>query len=176
MNLPKKCVVDTNVPITANLATQPDPGSDVPYACVQACIEAIDHVIKKRGLIIDTGDEIYGEYRHKLSMKGQPGVGDRFMKWVHDNRWSLPDDHRVRITRSGDSYEEFPMHDGLNNFDGSDRKFVAVSNAHPEKPPILQATDSKWWGWRDALAEVGIKVLFLCQEYVETKYAEKIRT
>jgi hypothetical protein len=175
MSLPIKCLVDTNVPKTANLATQPDPNSDVSDACVLACIEAVEHVIKKRGLIIDAGDEIFDEYRQQLSMKGQPGVGDRFMKWVHDNRWSLPDTHRVTITKTGDSYIEFPMHDGLNDFDKSDHKFVAVANAHRQKPPILQATDSKWWGWKDALAEVGIIVQFLCPEYVKTKYAEKIR-
>lgn len=176
MSLPKKCIVDTNVPKTANLATQPNPDSDVSDACVLACIEAVDHVIKKRGLIIDTGDEIFDEYRQQLSMKGQPGVGDRFMKWVHDNRWSLPDSDRVAISRNDDSYDEFPAHDGLKNFDKSDRKFVAVANAHSEKPPILQATDSKWWGWKDALAEVGITVQFLCPEYVKAKYAEKMGT
>lgn len=176
MSLPKKCLVDTNVPKTANLATQPDPDSDVSNACVLACIEAVEHVIKKRGMIIDAGDEIFDEYRQQLSMKGQPGVGDIFMKWVHDNRWSLHDSQRVTITRNGDSFDEFPTHDDLNDFDKSDRKFVAVANAHPEKPPILQATDSKWWGWKDALAEVGISVKFLCPEFVKAKYAEKMGT
>jgi hypothetical protein len=146
MSLPKKCLVDTNVPKIANLATKPNPDSDVSDACVLACIEAVEHVIKKRGLIIDAGDEIFDEYRQQLSMKGQPGVGDGFMKWVHDNRWSLPDTHRVTITKNGDSYDEFPTHDRLNDFDRSDRKFIAVANAHQGKPPILQATDSKWWG------------------------------
>ena len=56
----------------------------------------------------------------------------------------------------------------------SDRKFVAVANAHPAKPPILQSTDSKWWGWKEALQEVGITVHFLCPEYVKTLSGEKI--
>lgn len=176
MSLPKTCIVDTNVPKTANLATQPDPDSDVSDACVLACIEAVEHVIKKRGLIIDTGDEIFDEYRRQLSMKGQPGVGDLFMEWVFYNRWKLPESNRVAISKNGDSYDEFPAHDGLKNFDKSDRKFVAVANAHPEKPPILQATDSKWWGWKDALAEVEITVQFLCPEYVKAKYAKKMGT
>lgn len=97
-------------------------------------------------------------------MSGQPGVGDRFLKWVHDNRWGFPDSDRVRITSNGTSYMEFPNHEGLAAFDNSDRKFVATSNAHPRKPPILQATDSKWWGWKDALNRVGISVGFLCPE------------
>lgn len=176
MSLPKQCIVDTNVPKTANLATQPDPGADAPDDCVLACVEAIDHVIRKRGLIIDARDEIFDEYRQHLSLKGQPGVGDHFIKWVHDNRWSLPGSQRVAISKNGDSYEEFPIHDGLHDFDKSDRKFVAVSNAHPDKPPIIQATDSKWWGWKNALAEVDIAVHFLCPEYVRAKYAAKMGT
>ena len=96
------------------------------------------------------------------------------MKWVHDNRWTFPDADRVPITRNGESYDEFPDHAGLAHFDYSDRKFIAVSNAHPEKPPVLQATDSKWWGWKDALAEVGITVHFLCPEYAKAKYTEKM--
>lgn len=89
MSLPEKCVVDTNVPKTANLAINPG-RSDVPDACVLACVEAVEHVIKKRGLIIDAKDEIFAEYQRQLAMRGQPGVGDRFMKWAHDNRWASP--------------------------------------------------------------------------------------
>lgn len=172
--LPEKYLVDTNVPKIANLALDPDSIPDDLTGCVVSCIKAIEHVVKKGGLVIDSGDEIFDEYRHELSMKGQPGVGDKFMKWVHDNRWGFPEVDRVTITKNGDSYDEFPDHDGLTDFDISDRKFIAVSNAHPDKPPILQAVDSKWWGWKDALAEAGITVNFLCPDYIKVKYAEKI--
>lgn len=127
-------------------------------------------------MVIDAGDEIFDEYRRQLKLQGQPDVGDRFMKWVHDNRWSLPDSQRVNITKSGDSYREFPRHDGLDHIDNSDRKFIAVANAHPDTPPILQATDSEWWGWKDALRDVGINVHFLCPKYIEAKYARKMGT
>ena len=150
-SLPKKCLVDTNVPITANLAGAP---ADIPAElaeCVIACVEAIEHVVKNGGLVIDDGDEIFDEYRRHLSMCGQPGVGDRFMKWVHDNRWSLPSRDRVPIKREGDSYQAFPEHEGLDKFDRADRKFVAVAHAHPDKPPILQGTDCKWWAGRRLL-------------------------
>ena len=173
-SLPKKCVVDTNVPILANMALSPSPIPADLTGCVSACIEAIDHVIKTGGLVIDSGDEIFDEYRHKLSLKGQPGMGDRFVRWVHDNRWKFPAEDRVTITKNGESYLEFPSHEGLSSFDRSDRKFVAVANAHPKKPPILQATDSKWWGWKVALAEVGITVHFICPQYVKAKYKEKM--
>jgi len=100
MSLQRKCLVDTNVPINANLATNPDPDSDVPDECVLACVEAIDHVVKQGGLVLDSDDEIFTEYRNHLSLSGQPGVGDGFMKWVHDNRWTFPDVDRVPITKT----------------------------------------------------------------------------
>lgn len=174
MSYPALCVVDTNVAKITNLATQPDPQFDVPDECILACIEAVEHVIKKRGLVLDAGDEIFNEYRQQLSMKGQPGMGDVFMKWVHDSRYALPDHQRVKITKNADSYNEFPQHRDLREFDISDRKFVAVSNAHKKKPTILQAADSKWWGWKDALKVCCITVQFMCPEYIQTKYQEKM--
>jgi len=171
--LPPMCLVDTNVPMTANLATQPDQNLDAPDSCINECIIAIEHIIQKGGLVIDDNGEIFEEYIANLSLRGQPGIGGAFARWVHDNQWNTQKVDRVKITRNGASYEEFPGHDGLVQFDNSDRKFIAVSNAHPNKPPILQATDSKWWGWKDALAEVGITVHFLCPDYTKAKYAEK---
>jgi hypothetical protein len=50
---------------------------------------------------------------------------------------------------------------------------LAVANAHVEKPPILQGLDSKWWGWKDALASAGITVDFLCPTEVEAAYEKK---
>ena len=174
INMPPKCVVDTNVPKTANLAQNPDSVPEELWACVLNCVEAIEHIVKNGGLVIDDGDEIFTEYRHQLRMKGCPGVGDRFMKWVHDNRWHLPQEDRVTITRNGKTYIEFPEHDDLLDFDDSDRKFVAVANAHSQKPPILEATDSKWWGWKDGLSSVGITVIFLCRDYVKRKHKKKM--
>lgn len=167
-------IVDTNVPKIANLSNDPDKISDELVNCVNNCVDAIDHVIKTMGLVIDSGDEIFDEYRQQLEMSGRPGIGDRFMKWVHDNRWKLPEGNRVKITQTGSTYAECPDILKTINFDKSDEKFVAVANAHPLKPPILQATDSKWWGWKEDLASVDINVYFLCPNYVQQKYEEKM--
>ncbi len=173
MRLPDLCVVDTNVPIIANYALRPEETPLDSVECVITCIEAIEHVKRTEGLIIDTGDEIYDEYRKKLKMKGQPGVGDSFMKWVHDHRYGFPESNRVNITKYGDSYIEFPADDELNTFHKKDRKFVAVANAHSQKPPILQAADCKWLEWKDGLDRAGIRVIFLCPEYVKEKFKKK---
>lgn len=173
-HLPDNCVVDTNVPITANRTVTPAAIPNELVDCVSACVEIIEHIVNNGGLVIDEGNEIFDEYRRNLSSGGQPRPGDKFMKWVHDHRWNADKITQVPIVKNGNSYDEFPDHVGLRNFDPSDRKFVAVANAHSEKPPILQATDSKWLGWEKALAKVGITVDFLCRDYVQTKYAKKI--
>ncbi|MCG6551975.1 MAG: hypothetical protein L7F77_06580 [Candidatus Magnetominusculus sp. LBB02] len=170
----REILVDTNVPITANKAVKPDADSDVPFSCIFECIKLIGHITQKGGLVIDDCDEIFGEYRHKLSLKGQPGQGNVFMKWVHDNQWNIKKVGRIRITKNGDTYDEFPKHDTLAGFDRSDRKFIAAANAHPDKPPVMQAADSKWWGYNDALQQCGIVVHFLCPDYIEEKYNKKM--
>lgn len=175
-DLPPKCVVDTNVPITANKSTRPDSISFDMIGCVSNCVKAVKHVMENRALVIDYRGDIFDEYRRHLSFSGQPGIGDAFLKWVHDNQWKSSHVDRVKITKNDDSYNEFPKHDGLASFDKSDRKFVAVANAHADKPPILQATDSKWWGWKKALKEAGIKVNFLCPDYVESRYLEDLES
>ena len=169
----KKLVIDTNVPKTSNLAHGSVQISQELKECVFACVEAIEHVTEKGGLVMDSKGDIFNEYLNNLSLRGQPGIGDRFIKWVHDNQWKFPAADHVAITKKGNSYVEFPNHDDLMDFDSADRKFVAVANAHPEKPSILQATDCKWWGWKDALSMVGVKVHFLCPGYVQEKYREK---
>ncbi len=173
--LPDLCVVDTNVPLTANRAVTPDEIPDDLVHCVIASLASLRQIMAKRNIVIDDHDAICSEYRHKLNMKGQPGVGDRFVKWIHDHAWELPAQNRVHITPTpdGTSYLEFPAHPGLRNFDPSDRKFIAVANALPTKAGILQATDSKWWGWKDALAACNIEVCFMDEEYCRNTYHRK---
>lgn len=174
MILPDICVVDTNVPKVANLAIVRDPDSDIGLDCILACVDAIEHVMKHR-LVVDEGDEIFREYLRQIPMKGRGGIGFHFIKWVNDHRWSGTAIQQVAIHKEGNSYREFPKNSGLKKFDPSDRKFVAVANAHKDKPPILQAVDSKWVGWEDSLAKAGIHVCFLCPKYIKAKYKKKMK-
>lgn len=163
-------VVDTNVPLCANGK------SHVSAECVRVCAREVRNIQNKGSIALDDGWRIVGEYKNKLSLSGQPGVGDAFLKWVLTNINNPSRCQQVRLTQDpGDPnrFEEFPAHEGLQDFDPSDKKFVAVSAAHPERPPILQATDSKWWGWNDALQEAGITVNFLCPEKIRDKYDQK---
>ena len=61
-------------------------------------------------------------------------------------------------------FQEFPTDPALADFDPDDRKFIAVALAHAENPSILQAVDSAWWTYRDALRQNGVTVDFICED------------
>ena len=170
--LPRPCVVDTNVPIVANGRSK-----QAEDALVEKCIDALVELTQKGGLVLDDGGLIFDEYRQNLSLSGQPGTGDAFLKWVHDHQWDPQWCDRRTLTPFGtapDGFAEFPGAEALREFDPSDRKFVAVANARPPKRPILEAVDYKWWGWRKALAAEGIQVVFLDEAAAEAGYREHL--
>lgn len=163
----RPCLVDTNVAVVANGRS---PQAD--DKLVENCIDAIVEITNQGGLVIDSDDRIFEEYRDNLSMTGQPGTGDAFMKWVHDHRWQVEFCERRDITCTDENnqlFQEFPTHHKLTDFDVDDRKFIAVANAGTPSP-ILQAVDFKWWGWKDALADVGLQVVFLDEIAAEAGY------
>lgn len=155
-------VVDTNVPVVANgRAAQASP------ECVLACVEALRGIVRRERIVLDEGMLILREYMANLSMSGQPGVGDAFMKWVWNVQAVTARCESVRITpaaRDGETFEEFPDDPELIGFDPSDHKFGAVALASRSHPEILNAVDSDWWTFRVALGRHGIRLRFLCPE------------
>jgi hypothetical protein len=150
----RRRVIDTNVPIVANGHGEP--------ATVRSCIEALRKLRESGLVVLDDGFRIIQEYRRYLSATGQPGPGDAFFKWLWDNLYNTEHCNQIHITEHTDrGFCEFPDHPELSRFDPSDRKFVAVAAAHPERPPILQAADSKWIGFDDALRQCGVTIEFL---------------
>ena len=170
--IPLRCVIDTNVAATANAA---NPGA--PPSCVVASARALEAVMKRGHVFVDADDRIVAEYRANLSATGQPGPGDAFLKWLLTHEWGGQRVTRVPITAKAGAEEDFeelpPPRDGT-RFDPSDRKFLAVAAAHPDRPPVLQSFDSKWWGWKAALNAIGVTVHFLCPKAIEAKYREKL--
>ncbi len=149
----EKQVVDTNVVMVANRQ------HETSYACVNNCAQALLTIKKLGVIVIDDKGLILNEYRTNCSPHGQPGIGSAFVRWIYDNLGRTELVKRVAITPRTEPpryFEEFPEHLELADFDPSDQKFVAVANARPLKPHILQALDSKWWGWKVALSECGI--------------------
>jgi hypothetical protein len=156
-------VVDTNVPVVANgRAEQASP------RCVLACVGALEKVHDGGVVLLDDGLRVLQEYMDNLSMSGQPGVGDFFMKWVWENQ-AVPD-HCMRVTITlrlddPDDFEEFPYDPDLAAFDRSDRKFVALALASSLRPTVLNAVDSDWWNYGPALARHGVLVDNLCPDH-----------
>jgi hypothetical protein len=169
---PKWCLVDTNVAIVANGRSR-----QASRDLTRKCIDALQEITRGTGLVLDANGEIFEEYRRNLSLSGQPGVGDMFLKWVHDNQWTSARCERRRITPIPDdprAYEEFPLSPALAKFDASDRKFVAVACAGVERRPILEAVDFKWWGWREVLQAEGVRVVFVDEAEAQKGYAKHI--
>lgn len=162
-------VVDTNVILVAN-GQHPD----VSPECVMNCVVALQSVMKSGKLALDDGFEILLEYQNKTQPKKGNRPGDAFVKWALNNRCNAELVDQVTLQgHDKRGFESFPHDPDLANFDIPDRKFVAVSGAHPGKPPIAQAADSKWLDWAPALQRHGIKVAFLCQADIRRFHENK---
>jgi len=165
----ERCVIDTNVLVTANKALSCEANDDVANypKLLEKCVKILHEIIEKQTFVVlDADDEIISEYKPYLSFSGQPGVGDVFFKWLHDNRHSFPESERVSIHKTTDGYLEFPIDLYSENVDPDDMKFFAVSNAHQYKPIILEATDAKWWKWATAAKRCGILIKFIDKQYM----------
>lgn len=162
-------VVDTNVILVAN-----DAHDDVSPECVLECVQQLSQLKQRGSIAIDDAYRILGEYQHKTSPSKGNGVGDIFVKWVLANMANEQRVHQVHLTEMGeDRFAEFPGADLEGVFDPPDRKFAAVANAHPAKPPIWQATDCKWMDWWPELKVHGVHVTFLCGDDVCKFYEKK---
>lgn len=157
----KIVIVDTNVPITANGQAE-----HASLACRLACIKALQTIRAQRRIALDESGLILQEYRNNLSLRGQPGVGDAFFKWLWDNQANRQICAKVPITYTGGDQEfaEFPADPRLHSFDRSDRKFVAVARVHPDHPPIINAVDTDWHIHQQALAGYHVVIEEICPD------------
>lgn len=163
-------VVDTNVLLVAEGL------SDYSRTCAADCGTLLRLIRRDQIVVLDNGREILAEYGKKLAeLKGQRGLGYEFWKWLVNAKMSHASCETVTLTAHAErGYQEFPEHDGLQNFDHADRKFVAVAAAHSKRPEIVQAGDSKWWGWRVSLGECGIQLTFPCEAELKAKWYAKV--
>lgn len=105
-------------------------------------------------------------------------MGAAFLKWLYRNMHTPGRCEQVELTRDGNDtqFAQFPADKGLRKVvDPSDRKFIATANAHPAKPEIWQAADSKWLGWEEDLKKCGLSVLFLCRDDINKFHASKVK-
>lgn len=164
-----KAVIDTNVLLVAN-----GQHADMSAAGVSECVRRLQTMQAGGTVVIDDGYRIVGEYLHKSRPNAQKGAGDVFLKWLLQNTSNSGRVDSVSLTElAPNHYAEFPDPALAPQFDAPDRKFAAVAHAHPDKPPVWQAADSKWLDWWPALAAKGVRVDFLCPEDACRFYAKK---
>jgi hypothetical protein len=160
-------VVDTNVVLVANRQHP-----DVSPVCVAECAKRLEAIMKGGRLALDDCFRILLEYQNKTTPKTGSQAGDAFVRWALQNNANASRVDRVPIQEHAvRKFDSFPDDADLTNFDRADRKFVAVACAHPQKPPILQATDSKWLDWEVPLKRCGITVEFICPDDIARFHA-----
>lgn len=170
-------IVDTNVLATANKQH-----SDAPADCVAECAAKLQAIKEHGHVVLDDDWRILGQYYDNIERPGKsgPGVGYEFLLWLYQNLRNQARCTHVAITaklHDPDDFDEVPMSLELPvgvQIDPSDRMFLAVAAAHPDHPPIVQATDSKWIGWESALQAHAVEIEWVCRDYAESTYAKKM--
>lgn len=164
-----KAVIDTNVLLVANQQHK-----DISPACTAECVRNLMSIQQCGVTVIDDGYRILREYQNKTHPNQPKGPGDVFLKWLLRNTSNPRHVEQVPITEiAKNEFLEFPDLALQPGFDAPDRKFVAVANAHPDKPPVWQAADCKWVDWWPALKAKGVLVEFLCPLDASNFYKKK---
>lgn len=167
-----RCVVDTNVLVTAAGGNDAASG-----ACADASVRVLRDVMERGHVFIDDGGRLIEEYHHGIDLAGKSDAGEKFLAWLIAHEFDIARVTRVPLTPKPDDpedFEELPAPPPGVHYDPSDRKFLAVAAAHDEHPPVLQALDSKWWGWKEALASAGVLIHFICPGEIARKFHEKM--
>lgn len=161
-------VIDTNVILLAGTNLREVPKDQL--ATFEKCILFLHKVMEKgASILIDDDCKVINEYRNAYSIDLYPNNASTFLEYVFGHY------ECVHIEEIADClYEKYPRDKMLKEFDPPDRKFIAIAYTVDGKAPIVEATDSKWWGIVDNLNKFGIKVFFIDEEYIRNKYIEKI--
>ena len=178
-------IIDTNVIVVANTEIREDENGKLVAVgmanhatpdCIITCQKRLDQI--RRGstqVVLDDNERLTQEYRRyvkypRQSPPQQSRAGDLFWYWLMQNLWMSEKCTRVRITPlhgNGTEFEEFPADAALNDFDKDDRKFIAVAIAYArdyqQTASILQAVDTKWEDFIDALQRHGVEVERICE-------------
>ena len=168
-----KIILDTNVPVKASIA--PNLCPEYELGMQKKCMEYIGQLANgsDKKLVLDADYEILKEYQNNVCKSSN--MGKIFFRWLYNYFSQIQPEDFVKLKRNNcGQYIDFPYDDQTEKFDESDKKFIALANAHAEKPPIIEAADGKWLGYETAFSKYGIKIEFLDREYAKRMYEQKI--
>ena len=164
----KLYVIDTNVILMAGTNIRDLPGDQIEV--YEKCIHFI-HETMAEGVYVLLDDEhrVLDEYRKAYGIDKYPNNASVFLEYVFEHP------QYVHLEETGECvYKEFPDDPIIREFDPPDRKFIALAYVSDKKPPIIEATDSKWWGIVENLKQFGIEVRFIDDKYIMMKYKSKM--
>ena len=178
-------IIDTNVIVVANTEIRVGENGRLiavgmadhaTPSCITICKNRLDQI---RGgstkVVLDDNRRFIDEYQRyvrdpKSNPRQQNRAGDLFWAWLIRIQWIPEKCTMVHITPrqgNGTKFDEFPDDTALNDFDKDDRKFIAVAIAYTRETqqtaPILQAVDTKWEGFIEALQRHGVEVEQICK-------------
>lgn len=168
-----KVIMDTNVP--AKAATAPQDCKEEELDMQRDCIEFIQNFIHnpESKLVVDMDYEILREYENRIPHN--TNMGKIFWKWFYSYYGKIDPIDNLKLEKlpNGD-YAMFPLESRTEEFDLSDRKFIALSRTHEEHPWIIEAADGKWVGFYNVFEEYGVHIEFLNHHYAEMMYMRKV--
>lgn len=168
-----KYIIDANVALLAGT-----PVKDIPreqLICARKCVNFIKEFMDnpESSLVLDAEGRILKEYRGADTLSRGQNMATVFSKWAHQMPKHAEDFIPLQEIRENE-FKIYPNSERLRTFDPPDRKYIALSYNHQEKPPIAEASDSKWWGIQDDLRQHGIEVHFIDEPYIKDKFLKKI--
>lgn len=157
-------IVDTNVLVVASGWAQ-----QASTDCVRRSIARLQRIREECFLLLDDHGRILREYRKQFDHVSTQSIGFQFYLWVHNNQANPEYCRKVAVTpHATRGFGEFPGDDDLVMFDYDDRVFVAVALANDRVAVVLNASDSDWWDYREALDRHGVEIDFVCPELMTT--------
>lgn len=168
-----KVILDANVPAKAAVSPAFCPESDLQIQ--EKCMSYIENLVNEKDskLVLDIGYEIMTEYRNNVCKDSN--MGKIFFRWLYDYYSRIDNNDHIKLEKNDNGqYKDYPYYDDTKDFDESDKKYIALANAHSEKPPIIEATDGKWMGYESVFLRYDISIEFLDRNYAQRVYEKKI--
>ena len=161
-------MIDTNVILLAGTKVSSVP--DELLKCFENCILFLKGMIDSGDtVLIDDSGLILREYDNVFRVNAYPNNATIFYEYLMGNLVFQHIEERKDYT-----YFPYPESDELKGFDRADRKFISVAFGYKHKIPIVEATDSKWWGIKNELRKFGIDIVFVDEDYIMDKYQQKM--
>ena len=156
----KYFVIDTNVFIAAN-----DGAKHLSDRDVDKCKLFVSALFFGAVISLDLQGEILSEYFKYMNLSGQPGLSDRFFKYLWDHHYNKAFCELVDVEKNEKGiYLHLSGRNDLLAFDPSELKFIAVYLGSKNPVRICNASDSDWNNCKEILQKNNIDVYEILAE------------